>query len=110
MLVKWIVRALIILAAAYLVPGFYVESFLGALVLVLILGLLNTLVRPILLLFTLPINILTLGLFTWVVNAVVLELAAVIVPGVFISSFLTALIVSVVISVLSMVVEMGSGK
>lgn len=111
MLVRWVVRALVILAAAYLVRGFYVGSFMGALVLVLILGLLNILVRPVLFLLTLPINILSLGLFTFVINAIVLELAAWLVPEVVVvSSFFTALLASVVISVLSTAVEMMAKK
>ena len=103
-LIGWLLRALVILATAYLVPGFKVGTFMSALVLVLILGLLNVLVKPLLLLLTLPINILTLGLFTLVINAVVLQLALRIVPNVSSESFLITFIVSVVMSVLSLVV------
>lgn len=103
-LLGWLLRALVILATAYLVPGFRVDSFTGALVLVLILGLLNILVRPLLLLLTLPINIITLGLFTLIINAVVLQLALKIVPNVSSESFLITLLASVVMSVLSLVV------
>ena len=103
-LVNWVLRALVILATAYLVPGFVVGDLMSALVLVLILGLFNILVKPILLLLTLPINILTLGLFTLVINAIVLQLAIRFVPGVSSASFGTTLIASIVMSVLSMVV------
>ena len=103
-LFSWILRALVILATAYLVPGFVVTDFMSALVLVLILGLFNILVKPILLLLTLPINILSLGLFTLIVNAIVLQLAIKFVPGVASDSFTTTLIASLIMSVLSMVV------
>lgn len=109
-LVSLVVRALVILATAYLVPGFRVDSFMGALVLVLVMGVLNILVKPILFLLTLPINILTLGLFTLVINAVVLQLALKIVPGVGSQSFGTTLLATVVMSLLSMVAGSAVGR
>lgn len=105
-LINWMLRALVILATAYLIPGFRVDGFMGALVLVLILGLLNMLIKPILVLLTLPINILTLGLFTVVINAIILQLALKIVPGVSSSSFGTTLVASLVMGILSMAVGM----
>ncbi|MFZ2153001.1 MAG: phage holin family protein [Microgenomates group bacterium] len=109
-LTSWIFRALVILATAYIVSGFIVGDFVGALVLVVVLGLFNILVKPILLILTLPINILTLGLFTLVINAIVLQIAIKIVPGVQSNSFATTLIASVVMSVLSMVVGKVVGR
>jgi len=103
-LISWILRALVILATAYLVPGFRVDSFGGAMVLVLVLGLFNVLVKPILFILTLPINILTLGLFTLVINAIVLQIALKVVPGVGSASFGATLIASIVMSLLSMVI------
>ena len=103
-LINWILRALVILVTAYLVPGFVEGNVMSALVLVLILGLFNILVKPLLILLTLPINILTLGLFTLVINAVVLQIAINFVRGVNSDSFRTTLIASVVMSILSMVV------
>lgn len=64
LLTAWIIRALIVFVTAYLVPGFRLESFVSALALVAILGVFNLFVKPLLLFFTLPINLLTLGLFT----------------------------------------------
>ena len=107
---NWLLRGLVILATAYLVPGFLVTSFMGALVLVLILSLLNILVKPILFILTLPINILTLGLFTLIINALVLQLALKFVPGVSSNSFTTTLLASIVMSVLSMIVGKMIGK
>ncbi len=103
-LLNLVLRALVILATAYLVPNFRVSTFMGAFVLVLILGLLNLMIRPILLILTLPINILTLGLFTFVINAIILQLALKIVPGVSSSSFTTTLWASLVMGILLAVV------
>lgn len=100
-LTAWILRAIMVMATAYLIPGFWVTSFWGALVLVLVLGLLDKILKPILLIFTLPINVLTLGLFTIVINAIVLQLAIRLVPGVGSESFATTLIASVVMGIMS---------
>ena len=104
-IVGWLIRALIIFVAANIVPGFHLDGYTTALVLVVILGILNVIVKPILLLFTLPINLLTLGLFSFVINAVILILASKIVSGVQIESFLTAIIAAVMIGFLSSVVD-----
>lgn len=109
-LISWLLRAMVIMATAYLVPGFKVAGFMGALVLVLVLSLLNILVKPILFLLTLPINILTLGLFTFIINAIVLQLAMKVVPGVSSDSFKTTLIATLVMSLLSMAVGRMIGK
>lgn len=109
-LISWVLRAMVILATAYLVPGFVVSGFIGALVLVLVLSLLNVLIKPILFLLTLPINILTLGLFTFIINAIVLQLAMKVVPGVGSDSFKTTLIATLVMSLMSMAVGRLIGK
>ena len=109
-LVHWIIRALLILATAYLVPGFMVSNFTGALVLALVLGLLNFLVKPILLLLTLPINILTLGLLTFLINAIILQIAINIVPGIQSESFGSTFIASIVMSLLSLAVGLFGVK
>ena len=100
-LINWIVSALAILAAAYLLPGVHVTSFIAALVAAVVLGIINAIIKPVLLILTLPINILTLGLFTFVINALVILLAANLVPGFSVDSFWWALIFSVVLSVIS---------
>lgn len=101
---NWLLRAVVVLITAYLVPGFVVADFGAAMVLVLVISLFNILVKPLLLLLTLPINFLTLGLFTLVVNAVVLQIAINVVPGVSSRSFGTTLLVSIVMALLSMAV------
>ena len=97
-LITWLVSALVILVAAYLLPGIHVASFLTALVLALVLGILNAILKPILLILTLPINVLTLGLFTIVINALLIMLAATIVPGFTVANFGWAVLFSILIS------------
>ncbi len=81
LLLRWLFGALSLVLVAYLVPGIAVASFYSALIAALVLGLVNALVRPILLILTLPVNILTLGLFTLVINALMFWLASSIVKG-----------------------------
>ena len=71
LLLAWLINAVALVAVAYLVPGITVDGFVTALVAALILGLLNTFIRPLLVLFTLPVTILTLGLFIFVINGLV---------------------------------------
>ena len=87
------------MVAAYVVPGVYVQSFLVDMIAALVLGLINLTLKPILLILTLPINILTLGLFTFVVNAVLILLVAAIVNGFQVADFTTALIFGIVLSI-----------
>lgn len=101
LLANWLVKALILLLTAYFVPGFKIESFGAALIVVVVLAIFNIFLKPVLLFFTLPINILTLGLFTFVVNAILLYLASTIVVGFHISSFGTAIMAALVIALLS---------
>ena len=100
-LINWVINALAILAAAYLLPGVHVTSFVSALVAAVVLGVINAFIKPVLLILTLPINILTLGLFTFVINAVVILLAANLVPGFTVDGFWWALIFSIVLSVIN---------
>lgn len=86
-ILRWLINALALILITYLVPGFEVKSFWTALVAALFLGIVNAVVRPILLLLTLPINILTLGLFTLVVNALMFWLVASFLKGFDIAGF-----------------------
>jgi len=99
-LINWIISALAILAAAYILPGVHVTSFVAALVAAVVLGIINAFIKPVLLILTLPITILTLGLFTLVINAFVIILAANLVPGFSVDSFWWALIFSIVLSII----------
>jgi putative membrane protein len=110
-LLRLVISALAVLLAVYLVPSqmIRVESFTSALLFALVLGILNAFVRPIILLLTLPLTIITLGLFTLVVNALVFWLASLFPVGVqvegAVAAFLGALIVSVVSFVASHMLE-----
>jgi len=80
-LLTWLVTAVSLLVTAYIVPGFVVKSFAAALVAAVILGLVNAIVRPIVVLLTLPLTIVTLGFFLFVVNAIMLLLVSRLTPG-----------------------------
>ena len=98
-----LITALGLLLAAYLIPGIEVSGFYIALIAAVILGLLNLIVRPIILLFTLPINILTLGLFTFVINAFMFWFAASFIDGFNVDGFLPALLGSLLVSLFTTV-------
>ncbi len=105
LVILWVVTALLILVGAYIVPGVSVTSFPVALIVAVVLGLLNLTVKPILKLITLPVNILTLGLFNFVINAFVLWLAASFVDGFEVENFIAALLLALVVGVLSSLVN-----
>lgn len=90
LLLRWLLSALSVLAAAYLVPGVRVAGLWSALIAALVIGLVNALVRPILLVLTLPINLVTLGLFTLVINALMFWLASSVVKGFDVADFTAA--------------------
>jgi putative membrane protein len=105
-IIRLVLNALVLLLVAHLIEGIRVSSFGTALIAALVLGLLNALVKPILFILTLPINVLTLGLFTFVINAFILWLAAAIVPGFAIDRFLTALLAAIVMALINMVISL----
>lgn len=98
-LINWIVSAMVIFIVAYVLPGVNVESFISALAVALVLGIINAFLKPILLLLTLPINLITLGLFTFILNALLILLVSMIVPGFVVNGFLWALVFGVVLSI-----------
>lgn len=102
-LTKLLLNTLAVLVAAYVVPGVQISGFFAALVVAIVLSLLNTFVKPILVLLTLPITILTLGLFVLVINTLIVFFASSLVPGFAVSSFLSALLFSLVLSLVSSV-------
>ncbi len=89
--------------AAYLVPGILVSGFYAALIAALVLGILNAIIRPILLLLTLPLNILTLGLFTFVLNGLLFWFVGTVVKGFEVHGFLAAVLGSLIVTVVSWV-------
>jgi putative membrane protein len=105
LLVKWLVMTLSVGIAAYLMPGITVSGFFSALWVALFLGIVNALVRPFLILITLPITILTLGLFTFVINAALVLLASGVVRGFEVRGFWTAMLFSIVLSVIQYILN-----
>lgn len=96
LIVRWLIYAVAIMLLTYIVPGISVRNFYSALIAALVLGLVNAMIRPLLIILTLPVNVLTLGLFTLVINALMLWLVASIVKGFdvknFVAAFLGALV------------------
>ena len=90
LLARLFLNALAVIAVTYLVPGVTISDFPHAFLAAVVIGLINALIRPILLILSLPINILTLGLFTFVINALMFWLASSIVPGFHVSGFAAA--------------------
>lgn len=105
MFIQLLINAIAFYVTAYIVPGFTISGWQALLVMSVVWGILTLLVKPILLLLTLPINILTLGLFTFVINALLLLLLSAIVPGFHIAGFVTALIAAIVLSLVNMVLS-----
>lgn len=106
LILKWFISAGAILLSGYLIPGVKIANLWSALILVLILGFLNATIKPLLVLLTLPINILTLGLFTLVINALVVLLASSIVKGFEVGGFVNALLFSLVLVIIQAAFEL----
>jgi putative membrane protein len=104
-IVRWMLLAAALLLVAHLYPGVKVSSFGAALVAALVLGLLNTLVRPLLVLLTLPVTVLTLGLFLFVINALMFWAAASLLSGLEVTGFVAALVGSLIYSVCGLVID-----
>jgi putative membrane protein len=100
-LIKWLILTAAILAAAYLVEGIVVRGFWAAFFAAAILGLLNVFFKPLLIILTLPVNILTLGLFTVVINAAMLKTASAFIPGFDVHGFWPAVFGAVIISIVN---------
>ncbi len=98
---KTLIGALALLLAAYLVPGVEIDSLYIAIVAAVVLGILNAIVRPVLILLTLPVTLLTLGLFTFVINAALFWFVSTFVEGFAVSGFLAAFLGSLLVSVVT---------
>lgn len=101
LIVSWIINALSLIALAWLVPAVHVRSFGAALVAALVLSLFNALIRPVLLILTLPVNLLTLGLFTFIINGFLFWFAANILDGFSVRGFWWAVLAAIVYSLIS---------
>jgi putative membrane protein len=107
LIVRWLLSAAALLLVAYLYGGVQVASFGAAMVAALVLGLLNTLLRPLLVLLTLPVTLLTLGLFLFVINALLFWMAASVISGFNVAGFGAALIGSLLYSLCGMVIDVA---
>ena len=105
LLLTWALNAVALLLVPYIVPGIHIESFGSALIAVVILGLVNAVIRPIFILLTLPVTLLTLGLFLFVINALMFWAAASLLSGLHVTGFVAALIGSLIYSVLQLAIE-----
>lgn len=97
LILRWLINAATLLLATQFIAGFQVNNFYAALIAALVLGLLNAVIRPILILLTLPVNIVTLGLFTFVINAFLIWVMGTFVKGVTIEGFAPALLVAILL-------------
>jgi putative membrane protein len=109
-LIRWLTTTAAIVATSYLLNGIRVSGFLPAVFAAAMLGILNAFFRPIALLLTLPINILSLGLFTFIINALMLKMASGLIPGFDVYGFWTAIFGSLLISVISWLLNSFIGK
>lgn len=101
LLLRWLILTVAIIVASYLLEGIHISGFFSAFFAAAILGILNALFRPILIILTLPINILSLGLFTFVINALLLKMVSGIISGFEVQGFWTAVFGSLIISIIS---------
>jgi len=101
LLVRWLILTAAITVAAYLIDGIHVSGFFSAFFAAAILGVLNVFFRPVLLILTLPINLLTLGLFTFVINAVLLKMVSGVISGFEVHGFWSAVWGALIISVVN---------
>ena len=106
LLLNWLLSAIALLIVSYLVPGFHVEGFKAALIAAVVIGLINATLGVILKFVTLPLTLLTLGVFWWVVNAFMLLLASkLLAPGFVVSGFFAAFLGAIVLSLVNMVLR-----
>jgi putative membrane protein len=105
LIVKWLLSAAALLFVAYIYSGVQVTSFTAAMLAALVIGLLNTVVRPILVVLTLPVTVLTLGLFLFVINALVFWAAAGVLDGFQVRGFWAALLGSLIYTAVGVVIE-----
>jgi putative membrane protein len=111
LILRWILNTLALFVVVNVVPGFHFRGWISLAIAAAVLGLLNAIVRPVLFVLTLPLTIITLGLFLIVLNAIMLELTAWIVPGFGIDSFWWSIVGAVVLALISLVTNrIGPGR
>ncbi|MGM9994705.1 MAG: phage holin family protein [Candidatus Avigastranaerophilus sp.] len=98
-IIRWVLSALLIMFIAWLIPGITVSNFVSALIVVVVIALINTFIRPLVDFISMPVNFLTLGLFSLVINALLFLLAGKIAPGIEIEGFWSALLGSLLLAI-----------
>lgn len=109
-LIHFTVSAIAILITAYILPGVYISSLLTAFVLAVILGVINLTLRPVLVMLTLPITVMTLGFFILIINGLLIMLAGYIVPGFSVANFWWAFLFGIVLAIVSSVLQILERK
>lgn len=105
----WIFFAIALLITSRLVKDFHLKDFKAAMIASLVIGFLNAIIKPILFILTLPINILTLGLFTFVLNAIILRIAALILPSFKIDGWITAVKAAIILMIVQLLLNLVFG-
>ena len=109
-LINWIISALAVVITSYFLKGVHLDSFVTALLVALVLGIVNAIIKPVLFVLTLPITIITLGLFTLVINALMILLTDALVAGFSVDNFWWALLFSLVLSIVNAVLHSFTDK
>lgn len=109
-ILKLLLAAAAVLLSAYILPGVHVDSFLTALIVALVLAVFNAILKPILIILTIPITILTLGLFLLVINAIIILLTDFFIAGFVVDGFWWALIFSIILSIITYVFDSIAGR
>ncbi|WP_312779698.1 phage holin family protein [Acidovorax temperans] len=109
LLLKWLLSAAALLFVAYVYGGVQVQSFGSALIAAFVIGLLNAVLRPVLVILTLPVTVVTVGLFLFVINALMFWAAAGVLDGFHVNGFMAALLGSLIYSALGLVIESALG-
>ena len=104
-ILRWLIYALLIIFVSWIVPGIEIDNFITAMLVCVILALVNAFIKPLVQIITLPVTIITLGLFTFVINALMFMLAGWITPGFEVEGFLSALLGSLLLSLFSFAVN-----
>ncbi len=98
-LIHWLMASLALMLTAYFVPGFQIQGFTSALIAAVMIGFVNIFIWPVLAILTLPLTVVTFGLFLLIVNGIALKIAAALTPGFAINGFMPAIIGSIVLSI-----------
>lgn len=109
LLLKWLLSAAALLFVAYVYGGVQVQSFSSALIAAFVIGLFNAVLRPVLVILTLPVTVITVGLFLFVINALMFWAAAGVLDGFHVNGFMAALLGSLIYSALGLVIESALG-